>query len=76
MSAYRHRGGPAQSSFGTGANFGSLDDFPRQRQPDQGILDHERKRAVEVKCAELEDELESKGCGDILSGESLRSIGG
>jgi serine/arginine repetitive matrix protein 2 len=31
------------------------------RQPDQGILDHERKRKVEIKCMELRDELEEKG---------------
>lgn len=34
----------------------------RNMQPDAGILDHERKRKVEIKCLELRDELEDKGC--------------
>ncbi|CAK7208087.1 RNA-splicing factor [Sporothrix eucalyptigena] len=33
----------------------------RLRQPDQGILDHERKRAIEVRVFALRDELEEKG---------------
>lgn len=33
---------------------------PRMREPDQGILDHEKKRQVEVKCLELQVELEDK----------------
>lgn len=38
-------------------------DLPRhkQRQPDRGILEHDRKRAVEVKVLELRDELEDAG---------------
>lgn len=36
-------------------------DAQSNRQPNQGILDHERKRKVEVKCAELEEVLESQG---------------
>lgn len=32
------------------------------REPDQGILDHEKKRKVEVKCLELQVELEDQGC--------------
>ena len=31
------------------------------RQPDKSILEHERKRAIEVKCLELQDELEEAG---------------
>ena len=31
------------------------------RQPNRDILDHERKRKVEVKCIELEDILEDQG---------------
>lgn len=31
------------------------------RQPNLDILDHERKRKIEVKCAELEEVLESQG---------------
>ncbi|KAF3274521.1 RNA-splicing factor [Orbilia oligospora] len=33
----------------------------RQRQPDKEILDHDRKRNVEVKCLELRDKLEDEG---------------
>lgn len=34
---------------------------PKHREPDEGILEHERKRGVEVKCLELQLELEDKG---------------
>ncbi|KAI1489347.1 cwf21 domain-containing protein [Biscogniauxia mediterranea] len=33
----------------------------RQRQPDQGILEHDRRREVEVKVFELRDRLEDEG---------------
>ncbi|KAF9534365.1 hypothetical protein CPB83DRAFT_748465, partial [Crepidotus variabilis] len=33
---------------------------PKHREPDQEILDHEKKRKVEVKCLELQVELEDK----------------
>jgi hypothetical protein len=33
----------------------------KQRQPDKGILEHERKREVEVKVFELRDRLEDEG---------------
>ena len=38
-------------------------DGPRykQRQPDKGLLEHERKREVEVKVFELRDKLEEDG---------------
>lgn len=47
---------PPRDSSGPG-------DIPRhrQRQPDRGILEHDRKRAVEVKVLELRDELEDAG---------------
>lgn len=32
----------------------------RQRQPDKGILEHDRKREIEVKVFELRDELEDQ----------------
>jgi len=32
-----------------------------QRKPNQEILDHERKRKVELQCLELQVELEDKG---------------
>ena len=35
---------------------------PKHREPDQGILEHERKRAVEVKCLELQVRLEDEEC--------------
>ncbi|ERF69323.1 Pre-mRNA-splicing factor CWC21 [Endocarpon pusillum Z07020] len=34
---------------------------PRQRQPDQAILAHDRQREVEVKVFELRDQLEDEG---------------
>lgn len=34
----------------------------KQRQPDKGILEHDRKREVEVKVFELRDKLEEEGC--------------
>ena len=33
---------------------------PKHREPDEGILEHERQRKVEVKCFELQHELEEK----------------
>ncbi len=33
---------------------------PSLREPDQGILEHERKRKVELQCLELQLELEEK----------------
>ncbi|KAI1828415.1 cwf21-domain-containing protein [Xylaria intraflava] len=33
----------------------------RQRQPDKGILEHDRKREIEVKVFELRDKLEDEG---------------
>ena len=35
--------------------------FPKHREPDQAILEHEKKRKVEIKCLELQLELEDKG---------------
>lgn len=36
-------------------------DASNNRQPNQEILDHERKRKIEVKCVELEEILEEQG---------------
>lgn len=36
-------------------------DVASYRQPNQEILDHERKRKIELKCVELEEILEEKG---------------
>jgi serine/arginine repetitive matrix protein 2 len=35
---------------------------PKHREPDEAILEHERKRKVEVKCLELQLQLEDDGC--------------
>jgi len=35
---------------------------PRHVQSDEKILEHERKRKIEIQCIELQDELEEKGC--------------
>jgi hypothetical protein len=37
----------------------------RQRQPDKEILEHERKREIEVKVFELRDKLEEEGYAKI-----------
>lgn len=61
----RIREGPPGGGFGgTGNKYGDfIDDLPgpAHRAPDAGILEHERKRRVEVKCFELREELEEKG---------------
>lgn len=47
-------------------NYKTEDDLAKleastNRQPNLDILDHERKRKIEVKCAELEEVLEKQG---------------
>jgi hypothetical protein len=45
-----------------GKPYSDLDSFKhRQRQPDKAILEHDRKRDVEVKVFELRDRLEDEG---------------
>jgi hypothetical protein len=41
----------------------SMDQYEKhkQRKPDKDILEHERKRKIEVKCFELRDKLEEEG---------------
>lgn len=34
-----------------------------QRKPDQGILDHNRRREIELKCVQMADALEEQGYG-------------
>lgn len=34
----------------------------KQRQPDKGILEHDRKREIEVKVFDLRDKLEEEEC--------------
>ncbi|KAI6047088.1 hypothetical protein EDC04DRAFT_2511527, partial [Pisolithus marmoratus] len=38
---------------------------PKHREPDEAILEHERKRKVEVKCLELELKLEDDGLDEV-----------
>jgi serine/arginine repetitive matrix protein 2 len=38
-------------------------DGPVYKKPDEAILEHNRKREVEMKVVQLEDELEEKGYG-------------
>lgn len=64
LSHLRPRDGPPggkAGDFGSPGGFGNDNGQPIHRQPDQGILDHEKKRKVEIKCLELRDELEDKG---------------
>ncbi|WFD33921.1 RNA-splicing factor [Malassezia cuniculi] len=43
-------------------------------QPDAGILEHERKRKVEIKCLELRDELEDKGESEDVIEERVAAL--
>lgn len=64
LSHLRPRDGPPggrPGDFGSSGGFSSDNGPPVHRQPDQGILDHEKKRKVEVRCLELRDQLEEKG---------------
>lgn len=47
-------------SYSTESDLAKLD-AANNRPPNQELLDHERKRRVEVKCAELEEILEKQG---------------
>jgi serine/arginine repetitive matrix protein 2 len=43
---------------------------PTQRQPNKGILDHNRKREIELEIAKLEEDLLEEGCaipGSLLA---------
>ncbi|KAJ2716280.1 RNA-splicing factor [Coemansia spiralis] len=40
------------------------DRAPKAKAVDQGIVEHNRRRQVEVKCLELQDELEAQGCAE------------
>lgn len=42
----------------------------RQRQPDKEILEHDRKREIEVKIFELRDRLEDEGCAILIVASS------
>ncbi|KAG6911729.1 hypothetical protein DXG01_007979 [Tephrocybe rancida] len=55
---------------------------PKHREPDEAILEHERKRKVEVKCLELQLDLEDKGVDEdeieqqvgVLRAELLKNL--
>jgi hypothetical protein len=62
------RDGPPGGAYGSGSGPKGYGDFldtlsgpPVHRAPDAGILEHERKRRVEVKVMELREELEEEG---------------
>ena len=57
----RDRAAPYPPASGTGPD--AL--RHRQRQPDRGILEHDRKREVEVEVLELRDQLEDDGCVEL-----------
>ncbi|OAX82027.1 hypothetical protein ACJ72_03624 [Emergomyces africanus] len=65
---------PPLSASGANADKQSNNSF-RQRKPDQQILEHDRRRAIEVKLLEerdrLEEENEEKGEKDKLSEEEI-----
>ncbi|GFZ45970.1 Pre-mRNA-splicing factor cwc-21 [Saitozyma sp. JCM 24511] len=65
------RDGPPGGAYGSGSGPKGYGDFldtlsgpPVHRAPDAGILEHERKRRVEVKVMELREELEEEGADD------------
>ena len=47
---------------------------PALRAPDQGILDHERRRRVEVKCLELQLSLEDDGVAEEQIEEQVAAL--
>ncbi|EKM59456.1 uncharacterized protein PHACADRAFT_63497, partial [Phanerochaete carnosa HHB-10118-sp] len=47
---------------------------PKHREPDAEILEHERKRKVEVKCLELQLELEDKGLDEEKIQEEVDAL--
>ncbi|EIW66415.1 hypothetical protein TREMEDRAFT_35301 [Tremella mesenterica DSM 1558] len=74
------RDGPAPGP-GFGGGQGRYGDFldtmkgpPVHRQPDEGILEHERKRRVEVQCAELRDQMEGRGADEDEIEEAITSL--
>ena len=50
-------------------------DAQANREPNLGILEHERKRKLEVKCLELEEVLEEQGLNEEEIEEKVGSIG-
>lgn len=54
------RPGKKDNSYKSEQDIAQLDKA-LNKAPNQAILDHERKRKIEVKCAEFEDILEKQG---------------
>ncbi|KAJ1843769.1 RNA-splicing factor [Coemansia sp. RSA 2708] len=52
---------PGQRDGTARRNYYDRERTPKAKPLDKGIVDHERKRQVEVKCLELQDELEERG---------------
>ena len=58
------RNGPPTNNFAQQSYSDYLDSItgpPSHREPDQGILEHERKRRVEIRVMELREEMEENG---------------
>ena len=49
-------------------------DAQANREPNLGILEHERKRKLEVKCLELEEVLEEQGLNEEEIEEKVDNI--
>ncbi|RPD61854.1 cwf21-domain-containing protein, partial [Lentinus tigrinus ALCF2SS1-7] len=47
---------------------------PKHREPDAEILEHERKRTVEVKCLELQLKLEDEGIDEDKIEEQINEL--
>lgn len=48
---------------------------PAARKPNHDILDHNRKRAVEMKLLELREQLEEQGCASLRRYVALSILG-
>ena len=49
-------------------------DAQANREPNLGILEHERKRKLEVKCLELEEVLEEQGLNEEEIEEKVKHL--
>ena len=49
-------------------------DAQANREPNLGILEHERKRKLEVKCLELEEVLEEQGLNEEEIEEKVNDL--
>lgn len=54
-----------QTSFKTDEELAKIDSAAN-RQPNQELLDHDRKRKIELKCIELEQSLEDQGYNILI----------